>query len=42
MPVVMMTHLAQEKNIQLALAAIQEMPQIRDETVLIRVEGEDT
>ncbi len=41
-PVVMMTHLAQEKNIQLALAAIQEMPQIRDETVLIRVEGEDT
>jgi homoserine dehydrogenase len=40
-PVVMMTHRAQEKNVQLALKEIQNMSQVLNETVLIRVEGEE-
>jgi len=40
-PVVMMTHRAQEKNVQLALKEIQKMSQVLNETVLIRVEGEE-
>jgi hypothetical protein len=37
----MMTHRAQEKNVQLALKEIQNMSQVLNETVLIRVEGEE-
>ena len=40
-PLVMMTHRAQEKNIQQALTTIQEMPQVLEKTILIRVEGDE-
>jgi homoserine dehydrogenase len=40
-PVVMMTHRARERDVQLALAAIKGMPYVLEETVLIRVEGEE-
>ena len=40
-PVVMMTHRAQEKNVRLALKEIQKMSQVLNESILIRVEGEE-
>ncbi len=40
-PLVMMTHRAQEKNVQQALTTIQEIPQVLEKTILIRVEGDE-
>lgn len=38
-PVVMMTHEAKERDVELALKAIDRLPVIKDRSVLIRVEG---
>lgn len=40
-PVVIMTHMAQEKNVRKALGEIDVMPFVSEKTMLIRVEGEE-
>jgi len=40
-PVVIMTHMAKERDIQSALREINPMPYISEPTMLIRVEGRD-
>ena len=41
MPVVIMTHMAKERDMQNALRDINVMPYISEPTTLIRVEGGD-
>ncbi len=40
-PLVIMTHMAQEKNVRKALEEIDVMPFVSEKTILIRVEGEE-
>lgn len=41
LPVVMMTHMAKERDVRHALAKIDKMPYVSEATVFIRVEGEE-